>query len=47
LAKAGRRRPRRALSELITIGEYRTLDLTRFGYARLAAGWPVREENVV
>jgi sarcosine oxidase len=37
----------RALSELITFGEYRTLDLTRFGYARLGAGRPVREENVV
>jgi sarcosine oxidase len=37
----------RALSELITFGAYRTLDLSRFSYARFAACRPVRELNVV
>ncbi len=37
----------RALSELLLLGEYRTLDLTRFGFGRLAGGPLVLEENVV
>ncbi len=37
----------RALSELILFGEYRTLELGRFGFHRFAANSPVREENVV
>lgn len=37
----------RAVSELILHGEYRTLDLTRFGFDRFARGALVREENVV
>jgi glycine/D-amino acid oxidase-like deaminating enzyme len=37
----------RALSELITFGGYRTLDLTRFGYDRVLSGQAIREANVV
>ena len=37
----------RALSELITFGEYRTLDLRRFGYERVLNGAAIREVNVV
>ncbi len=36
-----------ALSELILFGEYRTLNLERFGFERFARGELVREENVV
>ena len=35
----------RALSELVTFGEYRTIDLSRFGYERVLAGEPLREAN--
>jgi glycine/D-amino acid oxidase-like deaminating enzyme len=35
----------RALSELITFGEYRTLDLSRFGYERILSGTALRETN--
>jgi FAD-dependent oxidoreductase domain-containing protein 1 len=35
----------RALSELIEFGEYRTLDLTRFGYERVLTNSPVLETN--
>ena len=35
----------RATSELIVHGEYRTLDLTRFGYERILAGEPLVEAN--
>ena len=35
----------RGLSELVTFGEYRTLDLTRFGYERVVRGEPLRETN--
>lgn len=37
----------RAIAELITFGGFRSLDLGRFGYARMAAGAPLREINVV
>jgi FAD-dependent oxidoreductase domain-containing protein 1 len=37
----------RAISELITYGEYRSLDLRRFAYDRIAAGAPIKEINVV
>ncbi|MDX1432688.1 MAG: FAD-binding oxidoreductase [Gammaproteobacteria bacterium] len=37
----------RALAELVVHGEYRTLDLTRFGCARLLENTPLRELNVV
>ncbi len=35
----------RALSELIGFGEFRTIDLGRFGYERVLAGTAVRETN--
>ena len=35
----------RALSELIQHGEYRTLDLSRFGYERVLANAPLAETN--
>ncbi len=37
----------RAISELLVHGAYRTLDLSRFGFARIAAGKPIHEVNVV
>ena len=36
-----------ALSELILEGQYVTLDLSRFGYERIARNQPIVEENVV
>jgi glycine/D-amino acid oxidase-like deaminating enzyme len=36
----------RAVAELIVHGRFVSFDLTRFGYARIAAGQPVREANV-
>ena len=35
----------RALAELVSFGEYRTIDLTRFGYERVPAGEAIRETN--
>lgn len=37
----------RAVAELIVHGDYRTLNLSPFGYERISAGQPVRELNVV
>ena len=37
----------RALSELVTYGEYRTLDLSAFGWQRIIANQPLLEINVV
>ena len=33
------------MSELVTFGEYRTLDLTRFGYERVLTGEKIQETN--
>ena len=37
----------RAIAELILHGEYRSLDLSRFGFDRLLENRPLQEENVV
>jgi glycine/D-amino acid oxidase-like deaminating enzyme len=36
-----------AIAELIAFGAYRTMDLSRLGYARVAAGEPLFEKNVI
>ena len=36
----------RAIAELIAHGAYRTIDLSRFGWARVAAQAPLAEANV-
>jgi glycine/D-amino acid oxidase-like deaminating enzyme len=37
----------RAVAELIVHGTFRTIDLTRLGYVRIAAGAPLAERNVI
>ena len=37
----------RAVAELISCGEYQSIDLTRFGFERILAQAPIRELNVV
>lgn len=37
----------RAVAEWIACGEYRTIDLTRFGYSRIVSGDPLYETNVI
>ena len=37
----------RAIAELVVHGVYRSIDLSRFGFERLAANRPLREANVV
>ncbi|MBS0242912.1 MAG: FAD-binding oxidoreductase, partial [Proteobacteria bacterium] len=36
----------RAMAELVIHGSYRSIDLTRLGYARVVAGEPLAEANV-
>jgi hypothetical protein len=36
-----------AVAELIAYGDYRTVNLSPFGYERISAGRPIRELNVV
>jgi FAD-dependent oxidoreductase domain-containing protein 1 len=36
-----------AIAELITLGEYRAIDLSRFGYERIAAATPLYEQNLI
>ena len=37
----------RAMAELLLTGRYQTIDLTRLGWQRLAAGTPVREQGII
>jgi glycine/D-amino acid oxidase-like deaminating enzyme len=37
----------RGTAEMLTYGEYRTLDLTPFGFARIAAGRPFAESAII
>jgi len=37
----------RAIAELILTGEYRTIDLTRFGWQRILDGAPLREQAII
>ncbi len=37
----------RAMAELLLTGRYQTIDLTRFGWQRLAAGTPLREQGII
>jgi glycine/D-amino acid oxidase-like deaminating enzyme len=37
----------RAIAELVADGRFTSIDLTRFGYARIAAGRPLLERNVI
>ena len=36
-----------AIAELIIHGAFRSIDLERFGYERIAAGRPLKEANVI
>jgi glycine/D-amino acid oxidase-like deaminating enzyme len=36
----------RAIAELIACGSYRTIDLTRFSWSRIASRTPLAEANV-
>ena len=37
----------RAIAELVVHGGYRVIDLRRFGYERVGAGEPYREEGIL
>ena len=37
----------RAMAELLLIGGYQTIDLTRFGYQRILDGTPLRETGII
>ncbi len=37
----------RAMAELIVVGRYETIDLTRFGWQRLVDGMPLPERGII
>ena len=37
----------RAIAELLTTGNYQSVDLSCFGFDRIAAGMPIYEQNIV
>ena len=37
----------RAMAELLLTGDFKTTDLTRFGWQRLLDGTPIREQGII
>ena len=38
---------RRAMAELLLIGRYQSIDLTRIGWSRVVDGTPLREAGII